>query len=314
MLALRVLCPPGLSDELVHLLRAAPGATHLVRLPAAALDPAGDVIEADLARESVSDILTTLRSVPGSEACAFTLEDIETTISHYAAQAERLAPGQGVDAVVWEEVEARSGEEAALSVSFLTLLVIATLIAAVGILLDSSILIVGAMVVGPEFGPVTGLTVAVVERRWGLARRSLTALVVGFPLAALAALVLTLVVRATAGLPAAYAGEQRPLTQFISRPDGYALVVALLAGVAGVVALTSAKSGALVGVAVSVTTVPAGADIGVAAAAGNWSECGGAAAQLAVNLVALVVAGALTLTARRGLAARRHRVGPAARS
>ncbi|MCU1693514.1 MAG: hypothetical protein JWM64_2605 [Frankiales bacterium] len=296
MLALRLIAPPALTPGLLHVLQTQPGATHVVLLSGAAVEPAGDVLLADVAREAVTDVVCALQAVG---ECAITLENVDTTLSEHADAAEEAAPGLGVDAVVWEEVEARSGEEATLSTSFLLLLVAATLIAAVGLLLDSPVLIVGAMVVGPEFGPVAGLTVAVVERRWDLARRSLTALVVGFPAAALAALVLGAVVRATAGFPPAYAGEQRPLTAFVSQPDGYAVVVALLAGVAGVVALTSAKSAALVGVAVSVTTVPAAADVGLAAAAGRLDECLGAAAQLGVNLVALVVAGAVTLAVRR---------------
>lgn len=305
MLALRLISPADLTEALLEVLRHQPGATHLVRLPGAAVEPPGDLLQADLAREAVSDVVTALRSVAG-DRCSITLETVDTTISRSADAAEQRAPGRGVDAVVWEEVEVRTGEESELSASFLTLLVIATLLAAVGVLLDSPVMIVGAMVVGPEFGPVAGLTVALAERRLDLARRSLRALVIGFPLAMLAALVLTLVVRATAGLPAPYTGAQRPLTAFISQPDGYALLVALLAGVAGVVSLTSAKSAALVGVAVSVTTVPAAADVGVAAAAGRASECAGAAAQLTVDLVALVVAGGLTLTLRRRASLRRQ--------
>lgn len=298
MLALRLISPPELTAQLLDVLHRQPGATHLVRLPGAAVEPPGDLLLADLAREAVSDVVGALQAA-GGDRCSITLETVDTTLSRSADAAERAAPGRGVDAVVWEEVAARTGEESELSASFLALLVIATLLAAVGVLLDSPVLIVGAMVVGPEFGPVAGLTVALAERRADLARRSLRALLIGFPAAVLAAVVLTLVVRLTAGLPDTYLGGQRPLTAFISRPDGYAVLVALLAGVAGVVSLTSAKSAALVGVAVSVTTVPAAADMGVAAAAGRWDECGGATAQLLVNLVALVVAGGATLALRR---------------
>ncbi len=307
MLALRLISPPELTEALLGELVRQPGATHVVRLPGAAVEPPGDVLLADLAREAVSDIVSALKTIAG-DRCPITLEAIDTTISQAADAAEREVPGRGVDAVVWEEVEARTGEESELSVSFVALLVIATLLAAVGVLLDSPVLIVGAMVVGPEYGAVAGLTVALVERRLPLARRSLRALVVGFPAAILAAFLVTLALRVTAGLPDSYLGMQRPLTSFVSHPDGYALLVALLAGIAGVVSLTSAKSAALVGVAVSVTTVPAAADVGVAAAAGRWTECGGAAAQLAVNLVALVVGGGVTLAARRWTA-RRARPG-----
>lgn len=299
MFALRLTCPPHATDAVVSLLHRHPAATHLVLLRGAGLEPAGDVVLVDLAREAVSEVLGELRALPGGADWPFALENVDTTLSPYADEAERVAPGLGVDAVVWEEVEARTSEESELSGSFLALMVLATLIAAVGVLLDSPVLVVGAMVVGPEFGAVAGLTVALVQRRWDRARRSLRALAVGFPLAAAGALVLTRVVIALGDLPPTYAGERRPLTEFISRPDGFAVLVALLAGVAGVVSLTSAKSAGLVGVAVSVTTIPAAADVGVAAAAGRWSECGGAAAQLAVNLVALVVAGVATLELRK---------------
>lgn len=310
VLSLRLICPPDLTPELLAVLRASPGATHLVLLPGSAVEPPGDLLLADIAREAVSDVLGALQDAPGGRDCSYALATVDTTVSQAADDAEQAHPGLGVDAVVWEEVEARTDEESELSASFLALLVLATLIAAVGVLLDSEVLIVGAMVVGPEYGPVAGLTVALAERRLPLALRSSKALAVGFPVASLAALLLTLGVRAVAGLPAPYRGETRPFTAFISNPDGYSLVVALLAGVAGVVSLTSAKSSALVGVAVSVTTVPAAADIGVAAAAGRWGECGGAAGQLAINLVALTVAGTATLAARRRAASRHDYARP----
>ena len=311
MLALRLLCPASSTAAALDVLTGHPGATHVVLLRGAAVQPAGDVVLADLAREAASEIVDALRSLPEGSICSYALENVDTSLSSYADEAERAAPGLGVDAIVWEEVQARTDEDATLSGSFVALLVLATLLAAIGLLLDSPVLIVGAMVIGPDFGPLAGLTVALVQRRWTLARQSFGALLLAFPVASLAALVLTALVRLIAGLPPAYAGEQRPLTSFVSRPDGYALLVALLAGVAGVVSLTSGKSAALVGVAVSVTTVPAAADIGVSAAAGRWGECAGAGAQLAINVVALIFAGAATLGARRALsgASNRRRVG-----
>lgn len=299
MLALRVLSPAAATDGVLDVLRRHPAATHLVVHRGAALEPEGDLVVADLAREAVSEVLAELQALPLGVDCAFTLDDRDTSLSRYADEAERVAPGLGVDAVVWEEVEARTSEESSLSASFVTLMVVATLVAAIALLLDSPVLIVGAMVVGPEFGPIAGLTVAVVQRRWDLARRSVIALAVAFPLASLAAFLLTEAVRWLDKVPTAYAGGTRPLTQFVSQPDGWALLVALLAGVAGIVSLTSAKSAALVGVAVSVTTVPAAANVGVAAAASRWSECGGAGLQLALNVGAIVLAGVVTLEVRR---------------
>ena len=101
------------------------------------------------------------------------------------------------DAVVWEEVEARTSETTELGGNFLAFMVLACLIASVGIFPGSPILIVGAMVVGPEFGPLAGLCVAIVERRRDVALRSLTALAVGFPIGITAAFLFTLFCVAT---------------------------------------------------------------------------------------------------------------------
>ena len=87
----------------------------------------------------------------------------------------------------------------------------------------------------------------------------------------------------------------RILTSFVSKPDAFAVVVAVLAGVVGMLSLTEGRSGALIGVLVSVTTIPAIGNIGAAAAYGQWPDAGGAAVQLIVNITALVVAGCLTL-------------------
>ena len=100
----------------------------------------------------------------------------------------------------------------------------------------------------------------------------------------------------------------RPATFFISHPDEYSVLVALLAGVAGAISLSTAKSGALVGVLISVTTIPAAANVGVGAAYGDWSEVAGAAGQLAVNLVCIVTAVLVTLVLQRWFFTRRKRL------
>jgi uncharacterized membrane protein len=96
-------------------------------------------------------------------------------------------------------------------------MVLATMIAAVGILTDSVILIIGAMVVGPELGPLAGNCVALVHRRLMLAHRSLLAVGVGFPAAIASTYLGTLLLRAADRGPAELGGEH-PATLFISSP------------------------------------------------------------------------------------------------
>jgi hypothetical protein len=83
--------------------------------------------------------------------------------------------------------------------------------------------------------------------------------------------------------------------------------VAACAGAAGMLSLSTAKSGALIGVLISVTTIPAAANIGVTAAFGDWGNFGGSAAQLAINLATILLAGSAVLTVQRVLYLRRLR-------
>jgi uncharacterized hydrophobic protein (TIGR00271 family) len=89
------------------------------------------------------------------------------------------------------------------------------------------------------------------------------------------------------------------LTDFIIHPDGWSFLVACLAGIAGTLSLTTAKSGPLVGVFISVTTIPAVGTVAVCLACGVWGEVGSALAQLGINLLGLMIAGTTTLAVQR---------------
>ena len=208
---------------------------------------------------------------------------------------------------MWEDVTEHTSESTELSGVFLVFIVLAGLIASVGIYLDSAILVVGAMVVGPEFGPIAGLSVALVRRQPHLAWTSGRALVVGFPLAIGAVLLCSLAFRATGVTPGDFTSADHSLSETIANPGVLAFFVAFCAGVAGVLSLTTAKSGALIGVLISLTTIPAAANVGVAAAYGQWSALSGSLQQLGINLVAVLLAGVLTLSLqRRAYRHRRH--------
>jgi uncharacterized hydrophobic protein (TIGR00271 family) len=297
MVHLRIVIPNYQAQHVLDLLSATPSVCNVVYLPRAAYKPEGDVILCDVAREDASVILGDLRELNVHKEGSIAMETVDTAVSDAAAEAAEAAAGTPSDAVVWEEVEARTSENTELSISFLAFMVIAMLIAAVGIILDQPILIVGAMIVGPEFGPLAGLMVATVELRGHLARRSLLALAVGFPVGIAVTMGVTLVIKWTGLGPDTI--ENRPFTDFISHPDFFSFMVAYLAGVAGVLSLTSTKSGALIGVLVSVVTIPAAANIGVAAAYADWTEFGGAVAQLSINLPSILLAGITTLYVQR---------------
>ena len=308
MIHLRIVAPEDVAHHALDLLCASPAVINVVHLHGASYKPEGDVILCDIAREEASLIISDLKELDIPAVGSIAVEHVDTAISDAAIAAEKAAPGLPSDAVVWEEVQQRTNEDTELSITFVGFMVIAMQIAAVGILFDQPILIVGAMVVGPEFGPLAGLSVALVNRQVGLARRSLMALAVGFSVGILMTLASVLIFKETGLGPESYTAQDHQLTGFISHPDFFSFFVAFVAGIAGVLSLTSAKSGALVGVLVSVTTIPAAANIGVAAAYGDRDEAVGAAAQLGINLTSIVLAGVLTLFIQRtDYVKRRHK-------
>ena len=228
------------------------------------LQPIGDIVTGDVAREATSELLGKLRAAGTEEHGSVILADLDTALGKHVESALLASPRVEDDALIWEELEAVTGEESSQSITYLAFLTIAILIAAVGLLTDSPILIVGAMVLGPEFGPLAGLAVAIKRRNRRRALRSLRAVAVGFALGILVTAAGVALLRAAGEVPTAYLRGDDPLTSFVSHPNVYSVIVALLAGVAGTLSLTAGKSTALVGVFISVTTVPAG---GIAAAA-----------------------------------------------
>ncbi len=283
----------------MEILCSSPSVINVVHLEGAAQRPDGDLILCDVAREDASVIIGDLKELEIPRFGSISVDDLQSVISDAANRAEQAARGLPSDAVVWEEVEQRTSENTELSVSFVAFMILAMQIAAVGILLDQPILIVGAMVVGPEFGPLAALSVALVERRPDFARRSVAALAVGFPVGVLITLLSVLAFRALGVSPNDFEPSSHPLTDFIANPDFFSFFVAFVAGIAGMLSLTSAKSGALIGVLISVTTIPAAANIGVAGAYGDAGEALGAASQLAINLATIVIAGVITLFIQR---------------
>jgi len=304
---MRIVVPEGQCEHVLELLEHSPSATNVIYLPGAARKPKGDVVLCDVAREDASVLVSDLRELEVDKDGSIAIEHIDSAISAVAAAAEKAAAGHPGDAVVWEEVEARTSENIELNGVFLAFMALACMIASVGIFLDSPILIVGSMILGPEFGPIAGLCVALVQRRRDVARRSLRALAVGFPVGIAAAFGLSLFIRAVGLTPDGFTVDVHPLTDFISSPDWFSAIVAVIAGCAGVLSLTAAKSGALIGVLVSVTTIPAAANIAVAAAYGEWGEFRGAVLQLAVNLTGIFLSGMATLYVQRRFYVRRRR-------
>lgn len=301
MLHLRLITPVDKTDDVVRLIENTVGTTHLVVMPGAARVPAGDVVMCDVAREAGDELIGELRKLDLDKTGSIAVENIDLSLSERADKAEDDAPGEGVDAVIWEHLTDATNEESTLSITYLAFITLATMIAACGVVLDNAILIVGAMAVGPEFGPLAAFSTAIVQRTPRLAVRSLIALLVGFAAAMVVTVGFTWFMDALNLFHKSELEGDRPNTAFVYAPDPFSFVVAVLAGIAGTLSLTSAKSGALVGVAISVTTIPAAANAAVALAYGDMGQTVGSTNQLLLNLLGIVLAGTLTLLFQKWL-------------
>ena len=307
MVHLRIIAPRGHCSHVLELLEDTETVFNVVYIKDVARKPHGDLILCDVARRDASLLVADLRELDVDVDGSIAIEEIDAEIAGIAKDANRRRRDDiSSDPVVWESVSSKTSENVELSHSFLLFMVLAMLIASVGIYFDQPILIVGAMVVGPDFGPIAGICVALVNRNHELIRRSAAALSVGFAAGIVAAYVSTLLLDLIGQAPESIDFDRHTFTKFISEPNFFSVYVSLIAGVVGTLSLTTAKSSVLVGVLISVTTIPAAANIGVAAAYEDWSTMGGAALQLVINLFFIFVAGLITLLIQRRLYMKRR--------
>ncbi|WP_280268739.1 DUF389 domain-containing protein [Nocardia wallacei] len=291
MLHLRIMVPGDLTEDVLGALDCDESVSGLAVVRGAAVRPPGDVVTANVAREAANDVVERLRGLGVHQRGSIEIQQVPTWLSRRGFEAETRTPGSAADSVVWADVAQRSYESSELNWTYLSFMTMATVIASIAIITDSQILVIGAMVLGPEFGAIAALGVALVRRRFVLGMLALRTLVFGFAAAVLVTLVLALIGRALGWITLDDVVGPRPGTAFIYTPDKWSFIVAVVAGAAGVLSLTSSKATALAGVFISVTTVPAAGNIALGAAFGIGSAIGGSSLQLLVNVAGMAVAG-----------------------
>ena len=290
----RICVPEELSAAVVECCSGELGVAEVALHPAPRWSRRATSSSSCMARESVEALIEKLHALNVQDVGSISVTTPELVLSDRADKAVAEAPGEGADAMIWDEVSRQTGEDSRLTWSYLAFLVLATQLAAIGIVTDSTIAIVGAMAVGPEFGPLAALAVALVRRQWRLGRSAALALGVGFPVAMLAA-AFTAWLSVPLGLFPADTLDRGSAVEFIYHPGPYSLIVALLAGTAGMLSVISRRSAALVGVFISVTTVPAAGFVAVALVLGEYQKAAGSALQLFVNLLGIVVSAVAVL-------------------
>jgi uncharacterized hydrophobic protein (TIGR00271 family) len=266
---------------------------------ASTLAASGDaaVVEADLRLDAADSVVATLETL-GVPSDDFIISQLEVVAPALEAKA-RLGAGE---AFAWVEVLGEARRQARPLARYFILMAVAGVVAGLGVIKGNAILIVGAMAVSPDLLPLCSVCVGLVGRRGRLARRAFATLMLGLAVVGAAAAVMTFLLDVVGILPDPLVLGAGGLSG-LAVTDYSTVLIALVAGVAAMLAFETRASTA-VGVAISVTTIPASAYWGVALGAGEASGAGGALLVLAVNVCLLIASGSATLEVQRRLSSR----------
>ncbi len=277
-------------DEMVRSLDRIEGVRRLAVLPEAC---DGEwVVSADLSPAAADEVLKIFHDhrVPHDDYVILRQEVI----------APGLGPGVSTEAesgFAWVEIVGEARAHARPVARYVMLMMVAGVVAGLGVITDNAILIVGAMAVSPDLLPLCAISVGLVGRRYFLARRAFGTLLIGMGLVMLVALLVTLAL-VTVGLVEKGININAPDLQGLANADYTTVLIAAAAGVAAILSFETRAANA-VGVAISVTTVPASGYFGVALALGELEQALGAGLVLLINLTLLIVTGTVTLLLQR---------------
>lgn len=298
LLQLRIVSPHSCTDSLVEMLKADDGVVSLELRRNAAMKPEdGDVVVADVLRDRANELVERIHGLAVEDLGELSIIEIGATRSETAHQASLKAQGRSSDVIVWTLLETRVHQDGVPSIAFFCFMAVAAVIATIGIVVDSAVLIVGAMVVGPEYGPLAAFALASYQRKLPAARSAFLVLIAGLAVAVVTATLAALAFKALH--TDIVAPDSRFFTRFVTEPNIYSALVAFAAGLVGIMAVGLGRSGALTGVVVSATTIPAAAAIGVNTADGTWDEAVRGALQLGINVACLAAGSLAALLAYR---------------
>jgi uncharacterized hydrophobic protein (TIGR00271 family) len=292
MLRLRSSVAHHRAEEFGTLLRGHEGVRRVVQQADEAVESKAYVFVADV-EPSCADML-----VEQINGFGLPVEDYVLTRMEVVAPQHHHQHGEGgVDGFAWVEVLGQAKANSRPLARYLALINVAAVIAALGVITSSSILIVGAMAVSPDLLPICATSVGLVRGDRELAGRAFGTLVVGLGLVVVTAAALSALLNVAGFLPEEFDVDKSSLTS-LAETDYSIVLIALAAGVAGMLSFETRASTA-VGVAISVTTIPASAYLGVAIGGGGIEHALGAAVVLGINVGLLILSGSLTLLVQR---------------
>jgi uncharacterized hydrophobic protein (TIGR00271 family) len=292
MLRLRSSVDPEHAGHFGDLLRELEGVRRVVEQPDLASGTNATVFVADVEAAAADELVDAIAEL-GIHADDYVLAKVDVV-----APLRRHRAGD-IEGFAWIEVLGQARLNSRPLARYLALITVAAVIAALGVITSSSILIVGGMAVSPDLLPICATCVGIVAGRARLARRSFETLTLGLVLVVVVVAALSAALKGAGFLPDGFQVEESSLST-LAKTDYTTVLVALAAGVAAMLSFET-RAAAAVGVAISVATMPASAYLGVAIGTGSADEGVGALVVLAINVSLLIFSGTLTLLLQRHL-------------
>jgi uncharacterized hydrophobic protein (TIGR00271 family) len=296
VLQLRVYGDSSAMTGVAEQLRALPGTRHVSLAQAGASRDA--LVTADLLPDAADRALAALEELGVSP------DDI--ALVRLDAIPIEGGPAE-VSALIWTEVLGQARAEARAPARYLVLMAAAGVVAGLAVINRSATLIVGAMAISPDLLPVIAACTGLVLRQRRLVVRGLAALAVGLFTTGVLAAVVAALLDAFDALPAGFSLREFPVSQ--THITATTILVALAGGVAGMLAVQT-RASAAVGVAISVTTIPAAAYLGVGIGIGELSKALPALGVLAANIAMMLIGGSITLAVQRAMTSSSTREEP----
>jgi uncharacterized hydrophobic protein (TIGR00271 family) len=288
MLMLKAVCHEAVADEVVAVLCDTPGAGRISHNRATEANDGLDIVETEIPNASADRLMARLATLDGWDGGEITLTavgDVERFVftDGRATSAGPLDEGLGI-----EPARVMLRRLVQVDYPYVLLMMMAALIAAVGLVADLPVAIIGAMAFSPDLGRLNAMGFALLIGDFHLLWRGTRSLAIGMVIAVVLAAAGTLLLEAVGATDDPLNDIPDRLRDFVSTLDGFTITVAVAAGIAAMVVFMNEHGRAAVGVGVSLTTIPAAAYIGIALAEGAWAEAGNGATVLLVNIVCVV--------------------------
>ena len=296
-----VVLPLGAAERLLPRVRGVEGVVAVTLSPGAAVVPPGDVLAVVVRNDALGLLLEALRDGEGPPPAPLSTGQVGALFDPAQQTAINAEGGE----TGWEEIAALLRDETPLSTNYLCLMALSGGVAAAGLWTDQLIYIIAAQVIAPGFEPILRMPLGLIARSRGLARTGFYSTVTGYA-AMCAGGAAALGVLAWLEGPKAWSGNGL-VTQAatLTRNGGF---VAVLAGLAGALALLTQKTVFFTGVLIALALVPTMALVGMGLASGRWALAGRALGNWSFDAAAVLVTGGVVLGLKQAFRHRRRSI------